>query len=200
MEEDLKKCNYTNEENEKRFIDALKNSFKEVCFKTTDLHLERTSILDKMMKNVQPSENIKEEYEYVDNSLKENYMSSLQFLGTFRNWIYNSKDTCFEEKDILNIFDEMIGFVKDMVVCNLGMYDLSNTLSDECPDFEDEWTDRLWELENAIVVEISSAIRDLVMLLYTTNSNILVSVLGISSETVFEIKRIIHEKRILYTL
>lgn len=200
MEEDSKKCNYTNEENEKRFIDSFKNSFKEVCFKTTDLHLERTSILDKMMKNVQPSENIKEEYEYVDNSLKENYMSSLQFLGTFRNWIYNSKDTCFEEKDILNIFDEMIGFVKDMVVCNLGMYDLSNTLSDECPDFEDEWTDRLWELENAIVVEISSAIRDLVMLLYTTNSNILVSVLGISSETVFEIKRIIHEKWILYTL
>ena len=71
MEEDLKKCNYTNKEKEKRFIDDLKNSFKEVCFKTTDLHLERTSILDKMMKNVQPSENIKEEYEYLDNSLKE---------------------------------------------------------------------------------------------------------------------------------
>ena len=200
MEEDLKKCNYSNEENEKRFIDALKNSFKEVCFKTTDLHLERTSILDKMMKNVQPSENIKEEYEYLDNSLKENYMSSLQFLGTFRNWIYNSKDTCFEEKDILNIFDDMIGLATDMAAQNLGMYDLCNTLSEECPDFEDEWTDRLWELENAIVVEISSAIRDLVMLLYTTNSNILVSVLGISSETVFKIKRIIHEKWILYTL
>lgn len=200
MEEDSKKCNYTNEENEKRFIDALKNSFKEVCFKTMDFYLERTAILDKMMKNIQPSEKIKDEYKFADDVLKENYMDSLQILGTFRNWICNSKDSCFEEKDILNIFDEMIGFATDIAAGNLGMYDLSNTLLEECPDLEEKWTDRLWELENAIVIEISSAIRDLVMLLYKTNSNILVSALGISSEIVFKIKRIIHEKWILYTL